>query len=94
MKKPKPRPPCRHCTGEILQRSHESIRQWNMRVYCSIECGRSKMRGAPKLTEEQVREIRAAHADGDGSAALAERYDISQSHVINIVQRRTWKEVV
>jgi len=94
MKKIKPRPPCRHCTGEILQRSHESIRQWNLRVYCSIECGRSKMRGAPKLSEEQVREIRLAHANGDGSASLAERYDISQSHVINIVQRRTWKEVV
>lgn len=88
------RPPCRHCTGEILQRKCESLRQWRARVYCSLECSRTKMRGAPKLAEEQVREIRAAHEKGAMSAALAERYDISQSHVINIVKRRTWQAVI
>ncbi len=49
--------------------------------------------GNSKLTEEQVREIRAAKELGDCAYDLAARYGISRTNVYDIVRRSTWRHV-
>lgn len=44
-----------------------------------------------KLTEEQVREIRAAKAKGWSLRQIAKQFKISNSHVCNLVAMRYWK---
>ena len=51
-------------------------------------------RRAMKLTAENVREIRAAHAAGDISSAIGERFDVTAATVRNIVFGRSWKELI
>lgn len=46
-----------------------------------------------KLTEASVREIRTAAASGIRQNALARRYGVSESTVMNVVKRRNWKHV-
>lgn len=46
-----------------------------------------------KLTEEQVRAIRADHAAGVEGVALAQRYGVSQTCISRIVLRRSWRYV-
>lgn len=47
--------------------------------------------GRAKLTEDQVREIRARHAAGETPTALAREFGIAQAHTI--ITRRIWKHV-
>lgn len=42
-----------------------------------------------KLTDEQVAELRAAHAGGESSVSLGRRFGISQSHAWNIANDRS-----
>lgn len=49
---------------------------------------------AMKLTAENVREIREAHASGEISSAIGKRFDISPATVRNIVFGRSWKELM
>jgi hypothetical protein len=46
-----------------------------------------------KLTEGQVREIRALHADGVALRAIARRYPVSRVAIRNVVAGRTWGHV-
>jgi hypothetical protein len=46
--------------------------------------------GAAKLTEEQVRQIRARHAPGKG-ATLAREYGVSQSTISSIIRGQWWR---
>lgn len=43
-----------------------------------------------KLTEEQVREIRAKHASGALQQSLAEEYGVTQRAISLIILRKTW----
>jgi DNA invertase Pin-like site-specific DNA recombinase len=45
----------------------------------------------PKLTEEQVGEMRELRARGLTLREIAERYGVSISTTCNIVNRKTWK---
>lgn len=49
--------------------------------------------GMSRLTEEIIKEVRALYAGGVLQDALAKRYEISQTHVSNIVNRKTWWHV-
>lgn len=49
--------------------------------------------GAAKLTEGDVRAIRAARAGGEGVRSIARRYRICRNSVGNIVARRNWAHV-
>jgi len=49
--------------------------------------------GQSKLTAEQVREIRRRYVEGVLQLELAIEYDIGQSHVSSIINRRRWKHV-
>lgn len=49
--------------------------------------------GMAKLTADQVRAIRAAHAGGETYTALAGRYGVAVSAIHNIVNRRRWKHI-
>lgn len=46
-----------------------------------------------KLTEEQVRAIRKAHADGFGYTRLARMFGISKACAARVCLRRTWAHV-
>jgi predicted DNA binding protein len=46
-----------------------------------------------RLTEDQVRTIRAAYASGTRQTVLARMFQISQVTVSAIVRRRLWKHV-
>ena len=47
----------------------------------------------PKLTEAQVREIRRAYRPGGKTRALAKKYGVSPSNILNIAQRRSWNHL-
>lgn len=47
-----------------------------------------------KVTEDQVREIRARHAAGGGRKALAAEYGVTVWHITAITNRRKWPLVV
>ena len=47
-----------------------------------------------KLTEDQVREIRAASARGVSRNTLARQYGVSKPMIKNIALRRNWKHLV
>jgi len=51
---------------------------------------RGEASGMAKLTDEQVRGIRAAFAAGESQTALAKRYPVNQKSISNIVLRKTW----
>lgn len=44
-----------------------------------------------KISEEDVRRIREAHAEGAQQNSLANRYGISPASVRDIISRRTWR---
>lgn len=46
-----------------------------------------------KLTDDQVREIRARHAAGQSQPVIAKAFGISRSNVSCIVRRKTWSHV-
>lgn len=50
-------------------------------------------RANAKVTEEQVREIRARHEVGESYSKLAKEFNLSSAAVRNIVLRKTWKNV-
>lgn len=54
---------------------------------------RGSRNGASKLTEEQVRKMRALHADGERPSVLARRYGIDRTNVWHILTRRTWAHI-
>ena len=47
----------------------------------------------PRLTEDQVREIRALYKTGLSQGAIARRFGLSQPSVHAIVRRRSYKDV-
>jgi len=49
---------------------------------------------AKKLTEDDVREIRAKHVSGATQRQLAKDYGVNSFCISAIVHRRTWKHVV
>ncbi|MES2156069.1 MAG: HNH endonuclease [bacterium] len=54
---------------------------------------RGETHGMSKLTEPMVKEIRARLAAGETPAALAREYCLSNTAVLSILHRRTWKHV-
>ena len=50
-------------------------------------------RHCAKLNDEDVRTIRALHAEGAGTRALALRYSVDRTNIQLIVRRATWKHV-
>lgn len=79
-------------------RNHRPIqlRDW-MRTWSSANVG--EWNGNAKLTEDQVKEIRRRHAEGDTPAQLAKELqkrgvNIGRYGVDNVVKRKTWKHVV
>lgn len=46
-----------------------------------------------KLTEESVREIRQAHAQGASQVDLGKQYNVTQATISGVVRRKTWQHV-
>lgn len=54
---------------------------------------RGEDHGRSVLTEQQVREIRARHAQGMSGYALAKQYNVTKRTVSQIVRRETWRHI-
>jgi len=46
-----------------------------------------------RLTEAEVKEIRERYLDGNSQRALSQRFNVSQSTIRDIVNRKTWLHV-
>lgn len=46
-----------------------------------------------RLSEQDVRDIRAAYGAGESQGRLAARFDTPQTNVSNIVRRKTWRHL-
>lgn len=46
-----------------------------------------------RLVEDDVRQIRLAHAEGKTTASIARRFGVSSGTIYFIVQRKTWRHV-
>lgn len=55
---------------------------------------RGEQAGMAKLTEEDVRAIRSAYADGESQESIGKRYGVSQPNIGCIVRRKTWTHVL
>lgn len=55
-----------------------------------IKRGRNTM-GKPKLTAEEVHEIRFLYAIGHAKEDLAHRYQVTKNNITHIINERTWK---
>jgi hypothetical protein len=62
-------------------------------VVSGVGFARGERHGSSKLTAEQVREIRRAHADGVQQHQLAQRFGVVQATVYSIVSRRRWTHI-
>lgn len=70
-----------------------SIDENNMDKVAKKRQARGESNGSSKLTEEDVRDIRAKRAAGTPRWFLAQEYGICKNSVYNIVQRNSWKHV-
>jgi len=56
--------------------------------------GRGRLnRGNPKLTPDQVRDIRRRHAAGESQTALARSFPVRQTTISEIIHRRLWPDL-
>jgi hypothetical protein len=55
---------------------------------------RGEARPEAKLTEAQVRAMRAEHEAGATSIGLGQRYGVSQAQAYRVVKRQSWRHVV
>ena len=59
----------------------------------SLKSAETKGRGKRKLTEDDVREIRARSANGEKNGAIAKDYEVTHACVYNILKGNSWKHV-
>jgi len=55
---------------------------------------RGELNGHAKLTENQIREIRERHKNGQSMGSLSRTFPASLQNISRIVHRKTWKHVV
>ena len=78
---------CKTCGKEF----HRKTKTHRSRDYCSYACQHEKEPEPKKLTWEQVEEIRILYEQGMTQATIAEKYDVSSSHIHLLVRRHLWK---
>jgi len=52
---------------------------------------KNRHHGYPRLTKQQVIEIRRAHRDGERGASLARRFGVVHGTITLLIQRHTWR---
>lgn len=87
-----------HGDGD-MHNNHRSNLRWGTRtenVHDSMRHGTLPVgedAAASKVTEQDVRDIRAAHAEGASIRSLSKKYELALSTMQAIVHRRSWKHV-
>ncbi len=56
-------------------------------------CRAGSKNGRSKITEDDVRDIRKAYADGEGCEVIAKRYPVTITTIQSIVDNRTWTHI-
>jgi DNA invertase Pin-like site-specific DNA recombinase len=64
----------------------------NMRDVAERKRQAGERNGFHKLTQEQVDEVRAAHARGETNASQARRYGVDPSAISLIVNHKNWRD--
>lgn len=73
---------------ELVARGSEL--NWSKRPWTRA---RGERHGLSKLTADNVRSIRARHADGASCTALSRQFGVSITQICNIVKRKVWREI-
>lgn len=98
---PKNKPQVNHKRGDKT-RNHYTLLEWSTakeNTAHAIESGLRKPQasgdksGKNKITEAQVKELRNTYKPGD-SKLFAAKYNVSESNIFAILQRRRWKHVL
>jgi hypothetical protein len=95
-----PRPPGMECchndenpTNNRLTNLRWDTKRGNFDDVIKLGTQRGERNGHSKLTEDQVRSIRAERCEGARVSALARKYGVSVPAIADIVKRRNWKHV-
>lgn len=89
---------CEHCSLEMkltqYKRYHgDKCKSVTKEVHTNRKIAGEANKSA-KLCEEDIREIRKLVESGMSKAAVGRLYNIGDSHVCNIIQRKSWAHVV
>lgn len=80
--------PCHIFAGTSLDNNRDMVRKGRAADFRGEKCGHAK------LTEDDVRRIRAEYASGNiFQEELAERYGVSEGAISGILRRKNWKHV-
>lgn len=90
---------CHHCDNRLcVNPSHlflgthmDNMKDRDAKGRCFRPLG--EVVGTSKLTESDVKEMRAMHAAGAGFAELGRRFGVSGTHAARIVRRFWWKHI-
>jgi hypothetical protein len=76
--------------GSMADNTHDMIAKGRQKWWPGPKA-RGEHNGQAKLTDAQVREIRASHAVGEKRRAIADRYGIHYSHACALI-RGEWRQ--
>lgn len=86
-------PPCVNPTHLFLGTPQDNMRDAAAKGRLGKSSPRGEAIGGHILTEQAVREIRAARAAGVSSIDLERRYGVNQRTIWDAVNRKTWRHV-
>lgn len=81
----------RQATGERNARRLYPER-WNG-VECALRAMPGEENPAARLTEDDVRALRLAYANGETQTSIGRRLGVSQVHISRIISRKSWPHV-
>lgn len=73
--------------GTNAENMEDMVRKGRKKIVKGEEAGSSK------LTDQDVFDIRAAFATGEGAITLAKKYGLNRQTIYDITSRKTWKHV-
>jgi hypothetical protein len=81
---------CVRLSHLFLGSAHDNTGDMRAKGRDSFSTNKGELHGRAKLTDDQVREIRARAAAGESHRSLARHFDVHHSQIGNIVRRERW----
>jgi hypothetical protein len=87
---------CKNCRKEIIKNPHESYKQFNKRVTCSVKCQSSLKKGIPLTKECKERlsqKLKSLYASGKKKITIPNNKGRKQTveHIKNAIEARGYK---
>lgn len=88
---------CKACSKPLVRRVGEYPSSFKLRRHCNVACGAITRRGQGSgyaiLKEHQVKEIKAALAEGRPAREIAQAFGVAEGTIRNIQYGETWRHV-